>query len=182
MRVTMSRRVACLSLLSMTMTRLARAQDDRPSDAQIVGILLVANQAEIASGRLALRKTQSRSVQSFAGRIISENGQVSDEANAMLVRLGVSAQRSGISDSIQRESRDELASLADTDEYSFDQAWLDHETDFLSRLVRSLDGYLRATSNPDLKTLLVRARPVFTFHLDQAHRLRIVLERPGFGR
>jgi putative membrane protein len=33
-----------------------------------------------------------------------------------------------------------------------------------------------------LKTLLVRSRPSFILHLDQAHRLQLALEHPRFGR
>ncbi len=105
-----------------------------------------------------------------------------DETNTMLQRLNASAQRSGTSDSIQRQSRNDVAMLDDTDEYSFDQTFLDREVDFLSQLLRAMDGYIRTTTDPDVKTLLVRSRPAFTFHLDQAHRLRIALDKPGFGR
>jgi putative membrane protein len=34
----------------------------------------------------------------------------------------------------------------------------------------------------ELKTLLVQSRPSFIFHLDQAQRLQLTLERPGFRR
>jgi putative membrane protein len=160
----------------------AHAQDARLSDAQIVGILLVANDAEIAAGQIALRRTQSRSVQAFAARMVDEHRQVNQEANAMLQRLGARAQPSDLSDSLARQSRNDQAMLNDASEYDFDQAYLDREVQFLGQLVRSVDGYIRTTTNPDVKVLLVRARPAYTFHLDQAQRLQYVLESPGFGR
>jgi putative membrane protein len=175
---------ACIAawLLLLAMPLAAFAQDGRVSDAQMVGILIVANQSQIAAGQLALRKTQSRSVQGFANRIVSESQQVNQEADDMLRRLGASAQRSGTSDAIARQSRDELDMLNQTDVYSFDQDFLDREVAFLGRLIQTVDGFIRTTTSPDVKTLLVRARPAFTFHLDQARRLQYVLERPGFGR
>jgi putative membrane protein len=169
-------------LLFLSAMSTAHGQDARLSDAQIVGILLTANNAEIAAGQIALRKTQSRSVQSFASRMVVEHAQVNDEAYAMLQRLRASAERSDISDSLARQSRADQAMLNDAGLYDFDQAYLDREVEFLGDLVRAVDGYIRTTANPDLKVLLVRARPAYTFHLDQAHRLRLVMEEPGFGR
>jgi putative membrane protein len=160
----------------------AFGQDARLSDAQIVGILLVANDAEIAAGQIALRKSQSKSVQAFAARMVDEHRQVNQEAAAMLQRIGASAARSDLSDSITRQTRRDLTMLNDADEYNFDDAYLDREVEFLGQLVRSVDGYIRTAVSPDLKVLLVRARPAYTFHLDQAHRLQLVMERPGFGR
>jgi putative membrane protein len=177
------RRIAGIGLLWLLSTlSVAHAQDARVSDAQIVGILLVANDAEIAAGQIAVRRTHSRSVQSFAYRMIDEHRQVNQEAYAMLQRLGASAERSGISDSLQRQARNDLATLNDANDYDFDQAYLDREVGFLSQLIRAVDGYIRTTGSPDVKVLLVRARPAYTFHLDQAHRLQYAIENPGFGR
>jgi putative membrane protein len=176
------RRVAGAWLLFLASTLCAYGQDARLSDAQIVGILSVANQAEVAAGQIALRRTRSRSVQSFAVRVVDENRQVYQETSDMLRRLGANAQRSDLSDTLTRQSRDDLAMLDEADDYSFDQTYLAREVDFLGRFVKTLDGFIRTTTNPDVKTLLVRSRPAFTFHLDQAHRLLLVLDRPGFGR
>jgi putative membrane protein len=171
-----------VALLLMAASLGAFAQDERVSDAQIVGVLIVANQAEIAAGQLALRRTQSRSVQAFANRIISEHRQINQEADDMLRRLGASAQRSGMSNAIERQSRDDLAMLRDTDAYSFDADYLNREVNFLAQLVQSVDGFIRSTTSPDVKVLLVRARPAITFHLDQARQIQFALNRPGFGR
>jgi putative membrane protein len=160
----------------------ARAQDGRISDAQIVGVLMAANQAEIAAGQLALRRSQSRSVQVFASRIVAEHRQIDQEANDMLRRLGANAQRSGLSDAIQRQSQNDLTALDDNDMYSFDRAYLNREVNFLGQLIQSVDGYIRTTTSADVKILLVRARPALTFHLDQARQIQYALDRPGFGR
>jgi putative membrane protein len=167
---------------SVSISMNAFAQDDRLSDAQMVGVLIVANQAQIAAGQLALRRTQSPSMRNLANRMVSENAQVNQEANAMLQRLGANAQRSGTSDAIARQSRNDLADLNDAADWDFDLAFLNDEVSFLGRLVKAIDAYIRATTSPDVKVLLVRARPVFTFHLDQARQMQYALNRPNFGR
>jgi putative membrane protein len=152
------------------------------NDAQRVGVLIIASQAEVAAGQLAAQRTKSRSMQVFAARIVAESRQVNQEADAMLQRLGASAARSNVSDAITRQTRDDLSDLNDASEYDFDLAFLDREVTFLAQLVSTIDSYIRATGNADVKVLLVRSRPAFTFHLDQARQLQFALNRPNFGR
>ncbi|VXC67916.1 conserved hypothetical protein [Burkholderia sp. 8Y] len=174
-------RVICAWLLCLASPVVAYAQGAPLSDAQMVGVLLTANQAEIAAGRIALRKTQSTSLRSFATRIVNENAQIAQETSDMLQRVGAMAQRSSMSDALARQSRDDAEMLDQADEYSFAQAYLEREVEFLGRLVKTVDDFIRTTHSADVKVLLVRARPAFTLHLDQARRLRLVFERPGFG-
>ncbi|MFL9966655.1 DUF4142 domain-containing protein [Paraburkholderia sediminicola] len=65
----------------------------------------MANQAEIAAGQTALRRTQSRSVRFFANRMIDEHGQVNQETAGLMQRLAATPQRSGISDALAAELR-----------------------------------------------------------------------------
>ncbi|MEX3934520.1 DUF4142 domain-containing protein [Paraburkholderia phymatum] len=169
-------------LLLLASTICAFGQEARLTDAQIVGILLVANQAEIAAGQTALRRSQSRSIQSFASRMVDEHGQVNQETAELMRRLAATPQRSAASDALTQQSYDDLARLNAVEAREFDQAYLDREVIFLQQLVKSVDAFIPATQNAELKVLLVRSRPSFIFHLDQAHRLQLALERPGYGR
>lgn len=171
--------LAFLFLLAASI--IAHAQTARVSDAEMIGIFLVANQAEVAAGQTALRRTQSRSVQGFATRMVSEHAQANQEALALLQRVGGEARRSAISDTLAQQSRDDLTMLDSVDGYDFDRVYLDHETAFLRQLIASVDGFIRTTANDEVRTLFVRSRPSFILQLDQAHRLQIALQRPGFG-
>ncbi|WP_250536634.1 DUF4142 domain-containing protein [Caballeronia sp. AZ10_KS36] len=175
------RRIACGCLLLMAHIVGARAQSRSLSDAQMVGVLLTANHAEIAAAQIALRRTRSTSLRSFARRIVDENAQIAQETNDMLRRLGANAQPSSMSDALARQSRDDTDMLGEEDEYAFAQAYLEREVDFLGRLVNTVDDFIRSTHSADVKVLLVRVRPAFTLHLDQARRLQLVFQRPGFG-
>ena len=175
------RRTVCAWLLCLASSVIASAQGTPLSDAQRVGVLLTATQAEIAAGRIALRKTRSTSLRSFATRIVDENAQIAQETDDMLRRVGAMAQPSSLSDALARQSRDDTEMLDQEDEYSFAQAYLGREVDFLGRLVKTVDDFIRTTHSAEVKVLLVRARPAFTLHLDQARRLQLVFERPGFG-
>jgi putative membrane protein len=176
------KRTAGALLLFLASTICAFGQGASLTDAQIVGIILVANQAEIAAGQTALRRTQSRSVQFFASRMVDEHGQVNQEIAELMQRLAATPQRSGVSDALMQQSYDDLARLNAVEAHEFDQAYLDREVIFLQELVSSVNTFIRSTTNAELKTLLVRFRPSFIIHLDQAHRLQLALEHPRFRR
>ncbi|MFL9913695.1 DUF4142 domain-containing protein [Paraburkholderia sp. RL17-337-BIB-A] len=176
------KRTAGALLLFLASTICAFGQEARLTDAQIVGIILVANQAEIAAGQTALRRTQSRSVQIFASRMVDEHGLVNQETAGLMQRLAATPQRSGISDALTQQSYDDLVRLNAVEAHEFDQAYLDREVISLQQLVKSVNTFIRSTTNAELKALLVRSRPSFIFHLDQAHRLQLALEHPRFRR
>lgn len=176
------KRTAGALLLLLASTICAFGQEAGLTDAQIVGIILVANQAEIAAGQTALRRTHSRSVRFFANRMIDEYEQVNQETAGLMHRLAATPQRSGISDALAQQSYDNLARLNEVETHEFDQAYLDREVIFLQQLVRLANTFIRSTANAELKTLLVRSRLSFILHLDQAHQLQLALEHPRFGR
>ncbi|SAL84515.1 hypothetical protein AWB74_06964 [Caballeronia arvi] len=174
---------ACIAtmLLFLALTGLAQAQE-RLSDEQMLGVVFVANQAEIAAANLALRKTRSYSLQVFARRIVSEHAQVNQEIATLAQRFGTQPQRSATSDALMKQSADDLADLDDVGMYDFDEAYLDREVLFLQKLVNTVDDYIRTARNADVRTLLIRSRPSFIFHLDQAHRLQLTIGSPGLKR
>jgi putative membrane protein len=174
---------ACIAavLLLLALARLVQAQE-RLSDEQILGVVFVANQAEMAAGNLALRKTRSYSLQVFARRIVSEHAQVNQEIATLTQRVGTQPQRSATSDALTKQGADDLADLDNASTYDFDEAYLDREVLFLQKLVNTVDGYIRTARNADVRTLLIRSRPSFIFHLDQAHRLQLTIGSPGLRR
>ncbi|SAL05384.1 hypothetical protein AWB78_07465 [Caballeronia calidae] len=177
------KRIGIAAALVLLLMWTARAQADEPlTDGQMLGVVFVANQAEIAAGNLALRRTRSYSLKVFANRLISEHGQVNQEIAALTQRTGAQPQRSPTSDALAKQSMDDLAALEDAGSYDFDEAYLDREVVFLQKLVNSVDGYIRSARSADVRTLLIRSRPSFIFHLDQAHRLQLTIGSPGLRR
>src|SRR5690242_9901134 len=95
------KRIGIAAALVLLLMWTARAQADEPlTDGQMLGVVFVANQAEIAAGNLALRRTRSYSLKVFANRLISEHGQVNQEIAALTQRTGAQPQRSPTSDAL----------------------------------------------------------------------------------
>ncbi|BAN26231.1 DUF4142 domain-containing protein [Caballeronia insecticola] len=174
--------IAMTWLLLLVWTGHARSQSAPSTDAQMLGVVFVANQAEIAAGNLALSRTRSASLQAYARRIVAEHGQVNQEIVALTQGLGAQPQRSAISDALTKQSAEDLARLDDTGIYNFDEAYLDRELVYLKRLVNTVDDYIRSTASADVRTLFVRARPSFILQLDQAQRLKLTVGSPGLNR
>jgi putative membrane protein len=141
----------------------------------------VANQAEIVAGESAVRRTQSKSVQALATRIVTEHAQVNQEIIALSQRLA-NLQRSATSDALTKQSVDDLARLNEVETRGFDEAYLDREVVCLQQLVKTVDTFIRSATSFELKMLLVLFRPSFVFHLDQAQRLKLAIGTPEIGR
>ncbi|GJH30464.1 DUF4142 domain-containing protein [Caballeronia novacaledonica] len=176
------KRIATALLLLLAWTVCANAQERPLSDEQMLGVIFVANQAEIATANLALRKTRSYSLQVFAKRIVSEHAQVNQEIATLMQRYGTQPQRSATSEALTKQSSDDIADLDQTSIYDFDEAYLDREVAYLQKLVNAVDGYIRTARSAEVRTLLIRSRPSFIFHLDQAQRLQITIGSPGLIR
>ncbi|MDR5741253.1 MULTISPECIES: DUF4142 domain-containing protein [unclassified Caballeronia] len=155
----------------------AHAQGTRLTDAQMAGVFIVANQVEMAVGQLALRRTQSLSIQNYARRMIAEHDGMNRQMAAMLDRLGERAQSSAMSESMARQLRDDLAALDDVQSRDFDLAYLEHEIGWHQRSIAAFDGFIRTTTSADVKALLAASRPACILHLDQARRLEWALGR-----
>lgn len=173
--------MTALLVLPVFMTR-AQAADGHLSEEQRLGIVFVANQAEIAAAQLALQRSGSRSVQAYARRIIAEHGQVQQEIVALTGSAGSQPQRSATSNAMTKQSQANLARLAESSMYDFDDLYLERETGYLGQLVNTVDDGIRTTGNADVKTLLVRMRPSFILQLDQAQRLKILIGSRGLRR
>ncbi|SAK65868.1 hypothetical protein AWB76_03721 [Caballeronia temeraria] len=176
------KRIAAALLVLLSWTACVPAEEPPLSDEQMLGVVFVANQAEIAAANLALRKTRSSSLQVFAKRIVSEHAQVNQEIFTLTQRFGTQPQRSATSDALMKQSTDDIAELDETSTYDFDEAYLEHEVAFLQKLVNTVNGYIRTARSADARTLLIRSRPSFIFHLDQAQRLQITIGSPGLIR
>ena len=177
-----TKRTAAVLLFVLAWMRPVYGQGERLTNAQIAGVVFMANQSEIAAGNLALRATQSRSVQAFATRIVAEHGQANQAISALTQRFAENLQRSAASDALTKQGLDDLARLNEVDTRGFDEAYLDREVSSLQQLVQTVDAFIRSATSAELKMLLVQLRPSFILHLNQAQRLKLAIGTPEIGR
>ena len=74
----------------------ASAQDKGgPSDPQIAGIVVAADQIDIDAGKLAKSRTKNKQVSEFAQLMITDHTAVNRQASALVKKLGVKPEESG---------------------------------------------------------------------------------------
>jgi len=166
---------ACAVLLAAA-TPAARAADAPPTDAQIAHIVVTANQVDVDAGNLAREHAQSKDVQSFAVRMVTDHGGVNKQASELAGKLHLTPEANPTSASLKKGGDDNLAALKKLSGAAFDKAYVDHEVAYHEAVLGAVDKTLIPNAkNAELKALLEQSRPVFESHLEHAKQLQAVL-------
>jgi putative membrane protein len=154
-------------------TAVSFAQSSGPSDAQIAGIVVVANSVDIDAGKLAVSKSKSNEVKSFAQTMVTDHSGVNQMASDLVKKLGVTPEDSDTSKSLKDGGATTLARLKGLNGKAFDQAYVDNEVAYHQAVLDALDKTLIPNAkNAELKALLVKVRPAFVAHLGHAKNIQ----------
>ena len=157
----------------------AFAQDKGgPSDPQIAGIVVTANQIDIDAGKLAKSRTKNKEVSDFAKLMITDHTAVNKQATALAKKLGVKPEESATSKSLKSDARKNVANLKGLKGAAFDQAYVDHEVAYHEQVLDAIDKVLiPSAKNAELKDLLTKVRPAIAAHLDHAKMVQSSLAK-----
>ena len=146
------------------------------TDPQIAAIVVTANQVDIDTAKLAMEVSTDPEVRKFALRMVTDHTAANTAAANLAQRLGVTPQASPTSEGLAADGEKELARLRQLTGAAFDAAYVDREVAYHQQVIAALDGTLiPATSNAELKALLVKVRPNFDTHLEHAKHLQTAL-------
>ena len=167
--------VACAAMLGALSSAGVWAQ--APTDPQIAAIVVTANQVDIDAGKLAKSKAQSKQVQEFAQRMITDHSGVNKSAKELVQKLHVTPEPNPTSESLQKGGDQNLATLKGLSGTAFDKAYVDHEVAYHEAVLQAMDKTLiPSAQNAELKALLVKVRPAFVAHLDHAKQIQAQLK------
>ena len=167
--------VACAAMLCAFSSVAAWAQ--APTDPQIAAIVVTANQVDIDAGKLAKSKGQSKEVQEFAQRMITDHSGVNKSAQELVQKLHVTPEPNPTSESLQKGGDQNRATLKGLSGSAFDKAYVDHEVAYHEAVLQAMDKTLiPSAQNAELKALLVKVRPAFVAHLDHAKQIQAQLK------
>ncbi|HEY2337786.1 MAG TPA: DUF4142 domain-containing protein [Burkholderiales bacterium] len=159
---------------------LAAAQGAGPSDPQIAGIVVAANQVDIDAGKLAKSHSKNKEVQDFAQRMITDHTAVNKQAGALVKKLKVKPEESDTSKSLKAGGKDNLAKLKGLKGSAFDKAYAEHEVAYHQQVLDAIDKVLiPSAKNAELKGLIEKVRPAFAAHLDHAKMVVADLNKGG---
>ena len=151
---------------------LALAQS-KPSDPQIAGIVVTANQIDIDAGKLAKSRSQNKEVKDFAQQMITDHTAVNKQAAALAKKLGVKPEQSDTSKSLKQGASENLANLKQLKDGRFDKAYVDHEVAYHQQVLDAIDKVLvPSAQNQELKDLIVKVRPAIATHLEHAKHVQ----------
>ena len=158
-------------LLLSTGCSLAFAQ--APSDPQIAGIVVTANQIDVDAGKLAKSRSKNKEVQKFAQQMITDHTAVNKQAAALAKKLKVKPAESDTAKSLKQGARENMANLKKLKGAAFDKAYVDHEVAYHEQVLDAIDKVLiPSAQNAELKGLIEKVRPAFVAHLDHAKMLQ----------
>ena len=144
-----------------------------PSDPQIAGIVVTANQIDIDAGRLAKSRTKNKEVSKFAQQMITDHTAVNKQAGALAKKLGVTPADSDTSKSLKSGAQKNLANLKTLKGAAFDKAYTDHEVAYHQQVLDAIDKVLiPSAQNAELKDLITKVRPAIEAHLDHAKMIQ----------
>ena len=148
----------------------------KPSDPQIAGIVVAANQIDVDAGKLAKSRSQNKEVKDFAQQMITDHTAVNKQAGALAKKLGVTPEDSDTSKSLKQGAADNIASLKQQKGAQFDKAYVDHEVVYHQQVLDAIDKLLiPSAQNAELKGLITKVRPAIAAHLEHAKNLQASL-------
>lgn len=163
-------RIAAAAAASLAFA-LAHAQGG-PTDPQIAGIVVAANQVDVDAGKLAKSKSRNKKVKEFAQRMITDHTAVNNQAAALVKKLGVKPEESDTSKSLKTGGKESNAKLKGLKGKAFDKAYVDHEVAYHQQVLDAIDQVLIPNAkNAELKGLIEKVRPAIAAHLDHAKML-----------
>ena len=144
-----------------------------PSDPQIAGIVVTANQIDIDAGKLAKSRSKNKEVQGFANQMITDHTAVNKQAVALAKKLGVKPEGSETQESLKKGARENVANLKKLKGAQFDKAYVDHEVAYHQAVLDAIDKTLiPSAQNAELKGLIEKVRPAIAAHLDHAKHIQ----------
>ncbi len=153
---------------------------DGPTDTQIAGIVLTADNLDISYGKIALAKSRDKAVRDFAQRMVTDHQAVQLAVVELAEKLGVNADDSAVRTSLREGAKAVFEKLNSLQGAEFDKFYIDNEVAYHKAVTDAVAAVLIPNAqNPDLKAALVGSQPLFLKHLEHARMIQENYGKPG---
>lgn len=169
--------IIALALMAHTVEAVAQDKGSL-NDAQIVAILMAANEIDIHAAQLAESKTTNDQVKAFANRMIDEHTGVNRQVVELAKKLSITPEENKISKSLKQDRQKNLARLKDMKGKRFDKGYVYQEIVLHKQVIDVINHKLMPNArNDELKALLIKIKPELVSHLAEAERLEINVDQ-----
>jgi putative membrane protein len=167
---------AAILATSFVFTSTAKAQ--APTDPQIVGIVLGANQIDMDYAKLALTKSKNKEIRDFAQQMSTDHASLQKSVKDLGAKLNVTPADSDTAKSLKQQAADETKKLKTLSGKEFDKAYIDNEVAYHQQVIDAVSKVLIPNAkNADLKGALTGAAPLFQGHLEHAQKIQLDLAK-----
>lgn len=159
-------------LLGLLLSDPAAAQTQL-SDPEIASVAVVANQIDVAYGKIALQKSKDKEVRKFAQTMVTDHSATIEAATNLVNKLKVTPKDNAMSQSLQKDANKTKKMLHAKSGRAFDKSYVDNEVAYHRSVIQVVETILiPQAKNEELKSLLQGALPVFKAHLQHAEMLQ----------
>jgi putative membrane protein len=170
-------KASAVVVVGLLLFPVARASAQGVNDAQIASIVVTANQVDIDAGKLAASRGTNADVKAFGEQMATDHMGVNKSATELVTKLKVKPEDNPTSQSLKDGGEKNVATLKGLKGAAFDKAYIDHEVAYHQQVLDAVDKVLiPGAKNEELKALLVKVRPAFVAHLEQAKQVQSSLK------
>ena len=145
---------------------------EKPTDPQIADIAYTAGQIDVTAANLALEKTKTKAVRSFAEEMVRDHEAVNKQVFALLDKLKVEPEDNETSKSLVDAASKKQAELLQLSGAAFDKAYAENEVAYHQTVNAALETTLiPSAQNSELKRLLETGLKLFQEHQKHAEHL-----------
>ena len=145
---------------------------EKLTDSQIADIAYTAGQIDVTAANLALEKTKTRAVRSFAEEMVRDHEAVNKQVLALLDKLNVKPEDNDTSKSLVDTASQKQAELLQLSGAAFDKAYAENEVAYHQNVNETLEKTLIPDAqNDQVKQLLETGLKLFQEHQKHAEHL-----------
>ncbi|MEO8820126.1 MAG: DUF4142 domain-containing protein [Ginsengibacter sp.] len=164
--------------MSHDTTAMAAATPAKLTDPEIASVAVTADQIDIDYAKIAKEKSKNKSVLEFASTMEKDHGSVNKQAIALAKKLNVTPKDNPTTQSLLAQATTTKQMLNSKSGADFDKAYVDNEVAYHKAAIDLLDNTLIPdATNPQLKSLLQSASPIFKGHLAHAEKIQAELSK-----
>jgi putative membrane protein len=156
----------------------AAATPAKLTDPEIASVAVTADQIDIDYAAIAKAKSKNKDVLEFAATMAKDHGSVNAQAVALAKKLGVTPKDNPTTQSLLSQATTTKQMLNSKSGAEFDKAYLDNEVAYHKAAIDIVENTLIPdATNPELKSLLQSALPIFKEHLQHAEMIQAKLAK-----
>ena len=153
----------------------ALAKTERPlSDAEILGVLLTANEGEVMMADQAVRKASSKDAKDFAMMMKTHHTQGLTKTKSVATKTKLATADSDVSSFLKSDTDKTIQDLRDNKEgHEFDVAYIDAQVSAHKAVLTAIDNRLvPSVHDSDVKSLVTETRRTVADHIVKAEEVQ----------